>query len=78
MGYLRARKIVKNNYIDIFTYSCFRVLNQKKNKVVGRVIETEFYSYSCTITYKSNLTPKKMYNKTDAIFSIYGKNGINP
>ena len=22
--------------------------------------------------------PKKKYNKTDAIFSIYGKNGINP
>ena len=30
------------------------------------------------ITYKSNLTQKKLYNKTDAIFSIYGKNGINP
>ena len=26
-----------------------------------------------TITYKSSLTPKKLYNKTDAIFSIYGK-----
>ena len=31
-----------------------------------------------TITYKWSLTPKKLYNKTDAIFSIYGKNGINP
>ena len=31
-----------------------------------------------TITYKSSLTRKKLYNKTDAIFSIYGKNGINP
>ena len=31
-----------------------------------------------TITYKSSLTQKKMYNKTDAIFNIYGKNGINP
>ena len=30
-----------------------------------------------TITYKSSLTPQKMYNKTDAIFSIYGKNRIN-
>ena len=32
----------------------------------------------CTITYKSSLTQKKFYNKTDTIFSIYGKNGINP
>ena len=31
-----------------------------------------------TITYKSSLTRKKLYTKTDAIFSIYGKNGINP
>ena len=31
-----------------------------------------------TITYKSSLTQKKMYNKIDTIFSIYGKNGINP
>ena len=31
-----------------------------------------------TITYKYVLTQKKLYKKTDAIFSIYGKNGINP
>ena len=31
-----------------------------------------------TITYKLSLTQKKLYNKTDAIFSIYRKNGINP
>ena len=31
-----------------------------------------------TITYKSRLTPKKLYKKTDAIFSIYWRNGINP
>ena len=31
-----------------------------------------------TITYKSRLTQKKLYKKTDAIFSIYGRNGINP
>ena len=31
-----------------------------------------------TITYKLRLTQKKLYKKTDAIFSIYGKNGINP
>ena len=31
-----------------------------------------------TITYKSRLTQKKLHKKTDAIFSIYGKNGINP
>ena len=31
-----------------------------------------------TIPYKSSLTQKNLYNITDAIFSIYGKNGINP
>ena len=31
-----------------------------------------------TITQKSRLTPKKQHNKTDAIFSIYGRNGIIP
>ena len=31
-----------------------------------------------TITYKSSLTPQKMYKKTNAIFSMYGKNGIIP
>ena len=31
-----------------------------------------------TITYKSRLTQKKLYKKNDAIFSIYGKNGIIP
>ena len=31
-----------------------------------------------TTTYKSRLTQKKLYKKTDAIFSIYGKNGIIP
>ena len=31
-----------------------------------------------TTTYKSRLTQKKRYKKTDAIFSIYGKNGIIP
>ena len=31
-----------------------------------------------TITYKSRLTQKKLHKKTNAIFSIYGKNGINP
>ena len=31
-----------------------------------------------TITYKSRLTQKKLHKKTDAIFSIYGKNGIIP
>ena len=34
--------------------------------------------YIYTITYKSRLTPKKWHKKIDAIFSIYGKNGINP
>ena len=33
---------------------------------------------SYTITYKSRLTQKKLYKNTDAIFSIYGRNGINP
>ena len=31
-----------------------------------------------TITYKSRLTQKKLHKKTNAIFSIYGKNGIIP
>ena len=31
-----------------------------------------------TITYKWSLTQKKLDNKTDAIFSMYGKNRINP
>ena len=31
-----------------------------------------------TITYKSRLTQKKWHKKTDAIFSIHGKNGIIP
>ena len=31
-----------------------------------------------TITYKSSLTQKKLYKKTNAIFSMYGKNGIIP
>ena len=35
-------------------------------------------AYSNTITYKSSLTPQKMYKKTNAIFSMYGKNGIIP
>ena len=34
--------------------------------------------YLNTITYKSRLTQKKLHKKTDAIFSIYGRNGINP
>ena len=29
-----------------------------------------------TITYKSRLTQIKLYKKNDAIFSIYGRNGI--
>ena len=35
-------------------------------------------NHSHTITYKSRLTQKKLHKKTDAIFSIYGKNGIIP
>ena len=31
-----------------------------------------------TITYKFRLTQKKLHTKTDAIYSIYGRNGINP
>ena len=31
-----------------------------------------------TIIYKSRLTPNKLYKKTDAILSIYGRNRINP
>ena len=31
-----------------------------------------------TITYKSRLTQNKLHKKMDAIFSIYGKNGIIP
>ena len=31
-----------------------------------------------TITYKSRLTSKKWHKKTDAIFSIFVRNGINP
>ena len=34
--------------------------------------------YCHTITYKSRLTQKKLHKKTDATFSIYGRNGINP
>ena len=34
--------------------------------------------YLITITYKSRLTQKKLYKKTDAIFSVYGKKGIIP
>ena len=30
------------------------------------------------ITYKSRLTQTKLHKKNDAIFSIYGKNGIMP
>ena len=30
-----------------------------------------------TITYKSSLTPKKLYKKTNAIFSIYEKTGLS-
>ena len=33
---------------------------------------------SHTVTYKSRLTPKKLYKKRDAISSIYGRNGIIP
>ena len=36
------------------------------------------FLYINTITYKSRLTQKKWHKKTDAIFSIYGKNGIIP
>ena len=33
----------------------------------------ELFSFKMhTITYKSRLTQKKLYKKTDAIFSIYG------
>ena len=39
-----------------------------------RIILRKMY----TITYKSRLTQKKLYKKTDAIFSIYGKNEIIP
>ena len=48
----------------------------------GKTHDSRYVLYSripCnTITYKSRLTPKKLYKKTDAIFSIYGRNGINP
>ena len=37
----------------------------------------QFLNIKYTITYKSRLTQKKLYKKTDAIFSIYGRNGIN-
>jgi hypothetical protein len=37
-----------------------------------------FWNHIHTITYKSRLTQKKLHKKTDAIFSIYGKNGIIP
>ena len=46
-----------------------RISPQKINKP-----KIPFY----TITYKSRLTQKKLYKKTDAIFSIYGRNGIKP
>ena len=36
------------------------------------------FSTNYTITYKSRLTQKKWQKKPDAIFSIYGKNGIIP
>ena len=42
------------------------------------VLKVSSHVVLLTITYKSSLTQKKLYNKTDAIFSIYGKNGIIP
>ena len=38
----------------------------------------DYVNLKITITYKSRLTQKKLHKKTDAIFSIYGRNGINP
>ena len=44
---------------------------------LGPLLRSKVHTLN-TITYKSRLTPKKWHKKTDAIFSIYGKNGINP
>ena len=37
-----------------------------------KFIVLDFSTQLYTITYKSRLTQKKLYKKTDAIFSIYG------
>ena len=44
-----------------------------KNILIVSTLSTNY-----TITYKSSLTQKKLYKKTNAIFSMYGKNGIIP
>ena len=40
------------------------------------VLKVSSHVILLTITYKSSLTQKKLYNKTDAIFSMYGKTGL--
>ena len=42
--------------------------------LLREIVQLTYY----TITYKSRLTQKKLYKKNDAIFSIYGRNGIKP
>ena len=47
-------------------------------KKIGNLIIGIHSGWLYTITYKSRLTQKKLHKKNDAIFSIYGKNGIIP
>ena len=57
----------KGETIDLIQTQAFHVKGKS----------TDHYTKD-TITYKSRLTPKKWHKKTDAIFSIHGKNGIIP
>ena len=53
------------HYMTCFL-SAYAQFKSKKNKNMNE------FMHSYTITYKSRLTQKKLYKKTDAIFSIYG------
>ena len=50
----------------------------RHSSVVNKLDTRHFLIFYDTITYKFRLTQKKLYKKTNAIFSIYGRNGINP
>ena len=73
-------KVYWNHKVRIkekYSYIC-DFFFQKKIFWLVKKLEFQKTKPTYTITYKSRLTQKKLYKKTDAIFSIYGRNGINP